>query len=57
MFPDISHDGNGRRASEVGSKLYWYGSGGDMLAKTDTSGNTTAEYIFFEYSNQLQIVE
>jgi RHS repeat-associated protein len=31
----------------VGSKLYWYGSGGDILAETDASGNTTAEYIFF----------
>ena len=38
-----------RRVSKSGgsSKLYWYGSGGDILAETDTSGNTTAEYIFF----------
>ena len=28
-------------------KLCWYGSGGDILAETDPSGNTTAEYIFF----------
>jgi RHS repeat-associated protein len=42
-----AYDGNGRRVSKVGSKLYWYGSGGDILAETDASGNTTAEYIFF----------
>ncbi len=42
-----AYDGNGRRAAKVGSKLYWYGSGGDILAETDASGNTAAEYIFF----------
>jgi RHS repeat-associated protein len=42
-----TYDGDGRRVSKVGSKLYWYGSGGEILAETDTSGNTTAEYIFF----------
>jgi len=41
------YDGDGHRVSKVGSKLYWYGSGGDILAETDASGNTTAEYIFF----------
>jgi len=42
-----TYDGDGRRVSKVGSKLYWYGSGGDILAETNTSGTTTAEYIFF----------
>ncbi|HYL83100.1 MAG TPA: hypothetical protein VE263_02605 [Candidatus Angelobacter sp.] len=42
-----AYDGDGRRVSKVGSKLHWYGSGGDILAETDTSGNTTTEYIFF----------
>jgi len=42
-----TYDGDGRRVSKAGSKLYWYGSGGDILAETDASGNTTAEYIFF----------
>lgn len=42
-----TYDGDGRRVSKVGSKLYWYGSGGDILAETNTSGATTAEYIFF----------
>jgi RHS repeat-associated protein len=41
------YDGEGRRASKSSGKLYWYGSGGDILAETDASGNTTAEYIFF----------
>jgi RHS repeat-associated protein len=43
-----TYDGDGRRASKSGavSKLYWYGSGGEILAETDGSGNTT-EYIFF----------
>ncbi len=28
-------------------KLYWYGSGGEILAETDSSGNNPSEYIFF----------
>lgn len=27
-----NYDGDGRRAAKVGSKLYWYGSGGEILA-------------------------
>jgi len=42
-----TYDGDGRRVSKSTGKLYWYGSGGDILAETDASGNTTAEYIFF----------
>jgi len=41
------YDGDGRRVSKSSGTLYWYGSGGDILAETDTSGNTSAEYIFF----------
>jgi RHS repeat-associated protein len=48
------YDGDGRRVAKANTaappvpyKLYWYGSGGDILAETDASGNTTAEYIFF----------
>src|SRR5205814_1538736 len=48
--------GGGRRASKVGSKLYWYGSGGEILAETDASGNTTAEYIFFGGKRIAQLV-
>jgi RHS repeat-associated protein len=42
-----AYDGDGRRVAKAGSKLYWYGSGGEILAETDTSGNTQNEYIFF----------
>jgi RHS repeat-associated protein len=41
------YDGNGRRVSKVGSKLYWYGAGGEILAETDPSGNTLNEYVYF----------
>ncbi len=30
-----------------GGELYWYGSGGEILAETDGSGNTLNEYVFF----------
>lgn len=42
-----NYDGDGRRAAKVGSKLYWYGSGGEILAETDASGNVQNEYVFF----------
>lgn len=41
------YDGDGRRVSKSNGKLYWYGSGGEILAETDAAGNTTNEYIFF----------
>src|SRR5271168_4810418 len=41
------YDGDGRRVAKVGSKLYWYGSGGEILSETDAAGNTLHEYIFF----------
>lgn len=41
------YDGSGRRVSKSSGKLYWYGSGGEILAETDASGNTLNEYIFF----------
>jgi RHS repeat-associated protein len=44
---NYTYDGDGRRVSKSNGKLYWYGSGGDILAETDASGNATAEYIFF----------
>jgi RHS repeat-associated protein len=46
-FTTYGYDGDGRRVSKTRFKTYWYGSGGDILAETDGSGNTTAEYIFF----------
>jgi len=36
-----------RRAAKVGIKFYWYGSGGEILAETDASGNTQNEYVYF----------
>jgi RHS repeat-associated protein len=42
-----TYDGDGRRVSKSSGILYWYGSGGDILAETDASGNTTNEYVFF----------
>jgi RHS repeat-associated protein len=42
-----AYDGDGRRVAKVGSKLYWYGSGGEILSETDAAGNTQNEYIFF----------
>jgi RHS repeat-associated protein len=42
-----TYDGDGRRMAKVGNKLYWYGSGGEILAETNTSGTVTAEYVFF----------
>ncbi len=41
------YDGDGRRMEKSGSKLYWYDAGGEILAETNVSGTTTAEYIFF----------
>lgn len=44
------YDGDGRRVSKTlgaSSRLYWYGSGNEVLAETDAAGNTTNEYIFF----------
>jgi YD repeat-containing protein len=41
------YDGDGRRVAKVGSKLYWYGSGGEILGETDSSGSLINEYVFF----------
>jgi hypothetical protein len=32
------YDGDGRRAAKVGTKLYWYGSGGDILSGGEMRG-------------------
>jgi hypothetical protein len=42
-----AYDGDGRRVSKSTGKMYWYGSGGEILAETNTAGGTSAEYIFF----------
>jgi RHS repeat-associated protein len=42
-----TYDGDGRRVIKSNGKIYWYGSGGEILAETDAVGNTLNEYIFF----------
>lgn len=42
-----TYDGDGRRAEKSSGKLYWYGSGGEILAETNNAGTVTAEYVFF----------
>jgi len=37
----------GRRVEKSNGKLYWYGSGGEILSETDSAGTVTAEYVFF----------
>jgi RHS repeat-associated protein len=41
------YDGDSRRVSKSNGKLYWYASGGEILAEIDASGTTPADYIFF----------
>jgi RHS repeat-associated protein len=42
-----AYDAQGRRVSKSTGKNYVYSLGGEILAETDASGNTTAEYVFF----------
>jgi RHS repeat-associated protein len=42
-----TYDADGRRAAKVGNKLYWYGSGGEILSETDAAGDTISDYVFF----------
>jgi RHS repeat-associated protein len=45
------YDGRGNRVEKVGTKLYWYGQGGQVLDETDTTGSTAnatfSEYVYF----------
>jgi RHS repeat-associated protein len=41
------YDGAGQRVEKSNGKLYWHGSGGEVLDETDLSGNLTSEYVFF----------
>ncbi len=41
------YDGNGMRVEKSGTTLYWRAITGDVLAETDTSGNTKNEYVYF----------
>jgi RHS repeat-associated protein len=42
-----TYDGNGIRVEKSSGTLYWRAITGDVLAETDTSGNTKNEYIYF----------
>jgi RHS repeat-associated protein len=42
-----TYDGDGQRVMKSSGTLYWRGADGSILAETDTSGNTTREYIYF----------
>ena len=45
---NYTYDGNLQRTKKSSGTLYWYGVSGEVLAETDLSGNTTAEYVYFE---------
>lgn len=49
------YDGDGRRVAKTGSKLYWYGSGGEILSETDAAGNTLNEYVYFGSKRVAQV--
>jgi RHS repeat-associated protein len=42
------YDGDGKRVRKSGGTMYWYGMNGAPLLETDSSGNPTYEYIFFD---------
>ena len=42
-----TYDGDGNRVKKSSGKLYWYGSGSEILSETDASGNAQNDYIFF----------
>jgi RHS repeat-associated protein len=42
-----SYDGDGKRVQKFNGKLYWYGANSAAIEETNSSGNLTNEYIFF----------
>lgn len=42
-----TYDGDGLRVKKSSGTLYWRSITGDVLAETDSSGNTQNEYVFF----------
>jgi RHS repeat-associated protein len=44
---NYTYDGDGNRIQKSSGKLYWYGSGTEILDESDLSGNITDEYVFF----------
>lgn len=41
------YDGESERVAKSSGKLYWFGTNSAPVVETDTSGNMTAEYVFF----------
>jgi RHS repeat-associated protein len=41
-----SYDADGRRMEKSSGTLYWYGSGGEVLAESNLSGAINEEYVF-----------
>lgn len=44
---NYTYDGDGKRIAKSTGTLYWTGTSSDALVESDTAGNITAEYIFF----------
>ncbi len=44
---NYTYDGLGRRVQKSNGKMYWYGTGAEILDETDLSGNVTSEYVYF----------
>jgi RHS repeat-associated protein len=42
-----TYDGDGNRVQKSNGKIYWYGSGAEILDESDASGNFTDEYVYF----------
>jgi RHS repeat-associated protein len=42
-----TYDGDGNRVEKSGSTLYWYGSSGQVLTETSTTGSSPLDYAFF----------
>jgi RHS repeat-associated protein len=42
-----TYDGDGNRLQKSSGKIYWYGSGSEVLDESDSSGNITDEYVYF----------
>ena len=44
---NYTYDGDGNRLQKSSGKIYWYGTGSEVLDESDASGNVTDEYVFF----------
>jgi YD repeat-containing protein len=50
------YDGDGNRVEKTNQEIYWYGTGGQILDESDSSGNITGEYVFFNRRRTAHIV-